>query len=115
MVVTQSFESRIKDALKVKLDPEAPTFDRRMAEENLADLLRGAEQGVDPLLLILLNCTVGGSGYQPLEAELVAAATPEEKKAALTELEGQLTQLGGTDIAPDLIFRLIARLQSITA
>jgi hypothetical protein len=108
MVAIQSFEGRIKDALQVKLDPDVPTFDPRMAEENLADLLRTAGQGVDPLLLTLLNCTVGGSGYQPLEAELVADASRQEKQAAICELENQLSRLQQTDVVTALTDKLRA-------
>jgi hypothetical protein len=108
MVGKQSFESRIKDALQIKLDPDVPTFDRRTADDNLADLLRVAGQGVDPLLLNLLNCTVGGSGYQPLEAKLIADASQREKQAAIHELENRLSKLQQTGIVTALIEKLKA-------
>src|ERR1700723_2432695 len=103
MGVAESFENRIQDALRIKFDPEVPTFSLGNLEHNLTDLLRGASYGIDPVLSALLNCTVGGSGPQPLEVEIIAGATRDEKRRALQELEQRLTQLQQADVEPELV------------
>jgi len=113
MAVADKFESRIQDALRIKFDPDLPTFSEGILERNLTDLLRCASYGIDPALSALLNCTVGGAGNQPLEVEVIAGATGDEKKIALRELEQQLIALQQADIKPELVSSVIAKLRSI--
>ena len=114
MVIAEKFESRIQDAIRIKFDPDFPTFSESVLEHNLADLLRSADYGIDPVLSTLLNCTVGGAGSQPLEVGLIAAASLDEKRNALRELEKRLGGLLGAGIAPELVSRVVARLPALT-
>jgi len=112
MTRTETFESRIQSALQVKLDIDFP-ISKGNIRPNLDDLLRSANYGSDAVLLALLNCTVGGSGNQPLEAELVAAASPEEKKRALQELMNSLLKLQKAGVEQTLVGDALNKLQRL--
>jgi len=112
MVNAEKFESRIETALQDKLDIDSPYFKETIGR-NLNGLLRGARNGTDAVLLELLNCTVGGAGNQPLEGELVAAATANEKRNALRKLANSLSELQKAGVEQKLVGDLADRLKPL--
>ncbi len=102
----QQLVRRVLDAIVVKLQEKSPTV-----LNAIDDLKQSSGYGVDAVLRTVLNSTIGGAGPQPNEAELVSAASEQEKQQAMQLVINQLYTLRDAQVKTETVSVLISKLQ----
>jgi hypothetical protein len=110
MVGNKELTQRTLEAINIKFCARS-----RVLANSLDELERSIPYGVDASLSSVLNCTIGGAGPQPLEAEVIAAADQASKKAALQLVINQLFKLRDEQVLTEKVSVVISKLQAIVS